>query len=193
MSVAASVAQPKGIITMSENIFKGGVLSGQLKEVRDRAAALFNMIGVYDMPIIDSLIPEINRLERICCALESIGVNLDETDIEALELLAKDPNYSEYRTELYEEFNKHTGHVQDTERDHEQDQATESLAAAGFVLDDEDGETWTKERTTVKIECIHPAESRYRWEYYNGHICEIGVSGEFHRLMALIGKTEVKQ
>lgn len=163
-----------------------GHLSRQLKEVRDRLWASELPSIRFETGYLDFLIGEFNRNERIVNALESIGVNLDETDICALELLAKDPNYSEYRTELYEDFNKQTAHVQDAERDHEQGQATEALAAAGFALDDEDGETWTKERVTVKVECIHPAESRYRWEYYNGHICEIGVSGEFHRLLKLI-------
>jgi hypothetical protein len=170
---------------MSENY---GHLSRQL----EREATVLHMRS---QPMaaesIRSAIPEINRLERIVSALESIGVNLDETDISALELLASDPNYSQYRAEFYEEINTRVRNVQEIERDHEQEQAIESLATSGFVLNDEE-ETWTRGGETVKVTCDHPAESAYKWEYYNGHICEIGVSGEFHRLLALIGKKEVK-
>lgn len=91
------------------------------------------------------------------------------------------------------------------ESEREQENAVEVLTKAGFVLDDEDGETWTKEGVMVKIECVHPSESKYKWEYdgpsslpetrdthdflkahYGTGGIHFGVSGEFHRLLALI-------
>lgn len=153
----------------------------------------------------DWIIPQTNRLERIVSALESIGVNLDETDIEALEVLAGNGRheYGMMREDLAEAINNSIGEVQEESREREQEQAIEALAVAGFVLDDEDGETWTRDDVTVKIEYVHPAESTYRWEYHKWDSIHggpgfnkqftIGKSGDFHRLMALIGKTEVKQ
>ncbi len=139
--------------------------------------------------------PDINRLERIVSALESIGVNLDEEDIQGLELLrdtqgddGADPSRWE-RDKLVESFNAATTDAREMEREREQENAVEVLTQAGFVLDDEDGETWTKDGVTVKIECVHPAESKYKWEWETDSPSlrgEIGISGEFHRLLALI-------
>lgn len=152
-------------------------------------------------------IHEIDRMRRIVSALESIGVNLDEDGIYGLELLANraglDDNFRLEREAACHAFNAAISECLEESREREQEQAIEALAIAGFVLDDEDGETWTRDDVTVKIECVHPAESTYRWEYHKWDSIHggpgfnkqftIGKSGDFHRLMALIGKTEVKQ
>lgn len=184
-----------------------GHLSRQLKEVFDRFVARDAASGGYDSGVksdlstIGFLIPEINRLERIVSALESIGVNLDEEDIQALEGIAairgSGPLHDYTLGTIAEHLNNAIGDWQEATREEEQENAVEALVAAGFVLDDEDGETWTKDGVTVKIECVHPAESRYKWECLHdtnnpiGTGVSSGVSGEFHRLLALID-AEVK-
>lgn len=64
------------------------------------------MVAMWEVPTLESLIPEINRLERIVSALESIGVNLDEEDIVALERIASgsatDPDRDELRQSIAE-------------------------------------------------------------------------------------------
>lgn len=131
----------------------------------------------------------VNRLERIERALDSIGVNLDEEDIAALEIMANDDDYRRERTELRTAFNLSVGDIQDSEREAEQEQALEALAKAGFVLNDDDDETWTKDNVTVKIELIDGSKCQYRWEYESPRNMDSGLSGEFHRLLALIGQS----
>ena len=182
-----------------------GHLSRQLKEIRDRICTgpvAVRVIHASDIWAIESLIPEINRLERIERALESIGVNLDEEDITALELLAGKDDYGFDRNKLRSEINATIGDIQDSERELEQEQALEALAKSGFVLNDDDGETWTKDNVTVKIELIDGSKCQYRWEYESGPEDDFpglndfrpirsasGLSGEFHRLLALIGQS----
>lgn len=168
-----------------------GQLSRQLKEVRDRMAigrTAFELLGG-DIGTLDALIPEINRLERIERALESIGVNLDEEDIRALELLSGKDDYGFERKKLRLEINATIGDIQDSERELEQEQALEALAKAGFVLNDDDGETWTKDNVTIKIELIDGSKCQYRWAYESPRNMDSGLSGEFHRLLALIGQS----
>ncbi len=148
-----------------------GHLSRQLKES-------------YDSAEIAHLIPEINRLERIVSALESIGVNLDETDIVALEQLAKDGNGYE---RMGSSINQTIDEWQHESRDQEAWDTEEVLRKSGFVVNDEDEETWVRDGVTVKIECAHLAESKYKWSIeQDGGGFDSGVSGEFHRLLALI-------
>lgn len=178
-----------------------GHLSRQLKDVFDRSVARDAAAGGYDFGVksdlstIGFLIGEFSRLERIVSALESIGVSLDESDIEALEGIARAlaGSASDMRTSIREALNQATNEWMEESREAEQESAVAALTNAGFVLDDEDGETWTKEGVTVKIECVHPAESRYKWEYEMRDsrpgkltVMDFGVSGEFHRLLALI-------
>lgn len=136
------------------------------------------------------LIPEINRLERIVSALESIGVNLDEEDIEALEGIASDLT-SGHREDMRESLNEWIGDWQQLAREREQQNAIDIMTSAGFVLNDEDGETWTRGNETVKLELTNGRESRYSWTYGFYHEdddidADYGVSGEFHRLLKLI-------
>lgn len=173
---------------MPNEIANYGYLSRQLTEGANRAAA---NAFVFSAGSIRSIAGEVGRLERIVSALESIGVNLDETDVEALERIVSAGEYSGYASQIRDEINTSIASVLEESREREQEQATEALAAAGFVVDDEDGETWTRDDVTVKIECAHPAESTYRWEYMPragyGLNDQFGKSGDFHRLMALIG------
>lgn len=189
---------------MSENY---GHLSRQLKECRDRMAVV---ITRGDASTLDFLAPEINRLERIVSALESIGVNLDETDIEALERIASGAATDPDRGMLRDSINEAIREDQEFWREHEQQSAIEALTAAGFVLNDEDGETWTRDNEMVQIELTNGRESRYKWGYaetesHKGLSLatgqpatmtrlirgDSGVSGEFSRLISLIGKREV--
>lgn len=153
----------------------------------------------YDSAEIEHLIPAINRLERIVSALESIGVNLDEEDVVSLELLATLPDADYERRGLAGYINKAVTENASEARDNEQENAIASLITAGFVLNDEDGETWTRDNATVTIELTNGREYRYRWEYATGPAddfpalddlrpiaCHSGVSGEFHRLLKLI-------
>ena len=182
-----------------------GHLSRQLKEVLDRTnarALTYPILAASDSETLRSLIPEIGRLERIERALTAIGVNIDEEDIGALELLTVDQSYGYERNKFRSEFNALIGDIQDSEREAEQEQALEALAKAGFVLNDDDGETWTKDNVTVKIELIDGSKCQYRWEYESGPEDDFpglndfrpirsasGLSGEFHRLLALIGQS----
>jgi hypothetical protein len=170
---------------------------------RDQAQiqSLINAIGAETFGGAMGKAQRYSRLERIVSALESIGVNLDEEDIHGLELLRDDQGERDEcrfeREKLVGSFNAASAEAREMANEHEQEIAIEALTASGFVLDDEDGETWTKDGVTVKIECIHPGESKYKWEYENpthteSHLRFVcGVSGEFHRLLALIGR-EVK-
>lgn len=186
---------------MSENY---GHLSRQLKEVFDRSVARDAASAGYDFGVksdlaaIGFLIPEINRLERIVHALESIGVNLDKEDIVALEWIAEEygTTHSD-RSWLRDHLNKAIGEAAADMRHTEQKEAIEALARAGFVMNEDDGETWTRNDERVTIELANGRESRYRWTYEsqdNGthplYKTDSGVSGDFHRLLALIG-TEV--
>ena len=144
---------------------------------------------------LESFADGVRRLERIVSALESIGVNLDEEDIVALEGIAR--NYGEpNRDDLRDALNTATTEWREEQRENEQAHAIEALIAAGFALDDLDGETWTRGDLRVTIECVHPAESMYRWEAagcaQNQYAyIDSGKSGDFHRLIHLIG-AEVK-
>ena len=102
------------------------------------------------------------------------------------------------RNLMREAINSATHEWQEEAREQEQERAIDALTAAGFVLDDEDGETWTRGPERAVIEILLPAESTYRWSYEsqdNGthplYRYEEGKSGDFHRLIALIG-AEVK-
>ncbi len=152
-----------------------------------------------DGTIVIPSVEDMRRNQRIVSALESIGVNLDETDIEALESLASSDSYRLERDDFRTFVNNATNGIIEDGREREQEQAIDALTKVGFVLDDEDGETWTRRAEKVKIECTHPAESTYKWSYdtYQGmlepYVFDEGKSGDFHRLLALIGQAEVKQ
>jgi hypothetical protein len=154
-------------------------------------------LGIAGIGAIMSTVPadrieDIHRLERIVNALESIGVNLDEEDIGAMEGIAAGGACAG-RDDIRQKFNGALASWQAESRELEQESAIEALARAGFVLDAEDGETWTRgEGETVNIELVNGRESRYKWEYETndalaGPSLDTGVSGEFHRLLVLIG------
>ncbi len=127
--------------------------------------------------------------ERLVTILEGLDIDLDEEALAALEVLAKNSHdYKSERRELASAINKAIRETQESERQIEQDDATEKLAAAGFVLDDEH-EAWNRNREQVRIELTNGRESRYKWEYETSeplHQIETGISGDFARLLALI-------
>ena len=147
----------------------------------------------------DHIVPAEREAERLMAILEGLDIDLNEESLSALEAMIK--NQDEYRSEiraLSGAFQKAVCETQVTERELEQQNATEALTAAGFVLNDEDGETWQNDSLNLRvtIELTNGHESRYKWEVAGceqnqyAHV-DSGVSGEFHRLLALIG-TEVK-
>lgn len=127
--------------------------------------------------------------ERLITIFEGLDIDLDEEALTALEVLAKNSHdYKSERRELASAINKAVREALQSERDIEQDDATEKLAAAGFVLDDEH-EAWDRGREQVRIELTNGRESRYKWEYETSepiHRIETGISGGFARLLALI-------
>lgn len=172
-----------------------GHLSRQLEDIRNRLAVgktPFELL-CSEFGSLNFLVPEINRLERIVSALESIGVNLDEEDIQGLEWIAELNRTHSERSFLRDHLNRAIRESQWDRRETEHKEAIDALTTAGFVLNDEDG-TWNKDGVTVKIELTNGRESRYKWEYERHDpkgvwqsIHNSGVSGEFHRLLKLIG------
>ncbi len=141
----------------------------------------------------DHIAPAEREAERLVTILEGLDIDLNEDSLTALEAMIK--NQDEYRSEiraLSGAFQQAIRETIITERELEQQNATEALTAAGFALNDEDGETWTRGRDWAKIELTNGRESRYRWSYENNGASDdeisndSGVSGEFHRLLALI-------
>lgn len=138
---------------------------------------------------VDHIVPAEREAERLVTILEGLDIELDEESLAALEALIR--NQDEYRSEiraLSGAFQKAVRETIINERELEQQNATEALASAGFVLNDEDGETWARESERVLIELTNGRESRYRWGYSSEAtgISDHGVSGEFHRLLRLI-------
>jgi hypothetical protein len=135
---------------------------------------------------------------RFVSILESLGIDIDEETLSALELIGKDTTYRDHMRDIRSAVNKAISDVQWTERDYEHDQAGEALKTAGFTVD-EDGETWTRGEERVSITLENGREARYAWGYESkdngtvpGYKTDEGKSGEFHRLIALIGTQEVR-
>jgi hypothetical protein len=140
----------------------------------------------------DHIVPAEREAERLVAIFENLGLDLDEETLATLELMGKDKTYRSEARGIVSAITRQVADVQYSERDYEQQNATEVLARAGFVVDDE-GETWTRGKVWVKIELANGRESRYRWTYENNDASDdetsndSGVSGEFHRLLVLIG------
>ena len=137
------------------------------------------------------------QYERLVSIFESLELNMDESDLVALELMGKrtwtghprpfeNSPYKSERHELSSAFNKAIAEVQESEREFEHEQATDALTAAGFVLN-EDNEEWERGTESVQITMMYKNHvTNYAWRMDRGGEVDSGNSGDFRRLMALI-------
>ena len=140
--------------------------------------------------------------ERLISILENIGVNLDEEDLVALELVAKrdyapqanmqsgvreTSPYRDQREAIARTVNRAISEVQEGERELEHDNATDALLKAGFVFDEE-RDFFVRDNDCVTVTLVNGRECRYTWEFAAdlGATTETGKSGEFSRLLELI-------
>lgn len=130
--------------------------------------------------------------ERLVTIFEAIGIDLDEETMATLELIGRDQDYKDQRRSVRVAITQICADVQADEREIEHDQATDALAAAGFVYD-ESNDNFTRGTETVLITLANGRECRYNWAYEMQdvrpgqlRIIDSGASGDFSRLIALI-------
>ena len=163
---------------------QAGALQARVGIMADVAASALRWVTEY----VEPAEREAQRLESI---LEALGVDLDEETLATLELIGKQTydektnrENSPYRGErcaIANMIGEQVRSVRANERDFEHDQADMALRAAGFTYN-EDDETYTRGADLVRIELTNGRECRYQWIGMG----DSGVSGEFHRLLALI-------
>lgn len=151
---------------------------------------------------VDHVEPAELEAQRFTGIFESIGIELDEETLATLELIGKrtyndgDQSFCEtspYRNERSQIGNlisKLVSEVQESERDREQDNATDALLKADFEYD-EDENAFRRDIELVRIKLTNGRLSIYKWEYDTsdpkGTVAS-GKSGDFHRLLALIAE-----
>lgn len=146
--------------------------------------------------------------ERLISILEALDIETDEETLSALELMSKrewatgnrvfeTSKYKSERRAVALAVSNAVNTVLEGEVEYEQENATDELTKAGFVLNDDD--QWTRDQERIVIERAatlkhQPRRTCYTWSWCDmaSGTFESGRSGDFHRLLALIAPKPVE-